>query len=318
MNKIVIATSTCIGLPSRIHVWRIFIVRHILTVAAECLFLVKMKSICVLIITLVIISLLCPALHQLAGVSCMRISKTGKHHNHLKSQGNITSHGKIHMNIKFFIGLSLFVSYCSFAEMHWVKSENIKPAEVKTAKIIYSGEITSRQVSELISALDEINNDYPQADSIKIFISSFGGSMESGYLAMQAIKGSKIPVETINAGMTGSSATLLYCGAQKRFTLAESSFMLHPAASPNINTEWIRPNDIELLRKDVEDGNKYFKTVYKRCTTLSDEEIKKILYSNDSARYLVASEAEKIKLSQGTLAGILPTSVAYYITNDTK
>ncbi len=51
---------------------------------------------------------------------------------------------------------------------------------------------------------------------------------------------------------------------------------------------------------------------------LSDEEIKKILYSNDSARYLVASEAEKIKLSQGTLAGILPTSVAYYITNDTK
>lgn len=118
--------------------------------------------------------------------------------------------------------------------------------------------------------------------------------------------------------MTGSSATLLYCGAQKRFTLAESSFMLHPAASPNMNTEWIRPNDIELLRKDVEDGNKYFKTVYKRCTTLSDEEIKKILYSNDSTRYLVASEAEKIKLSQGTLAGILPTSVAYYITNDTK
>ncbi|RFP41944.1 hypothetical protein DDJ66_25720 [Klebsiella oxytoca] len=87
MNKIVIATSTGIGLPSRIHVWRIFIVRHILTVAADCLFLVKMKNICVLIITLVIISLLCPALHQLAGVSCMRISKTGKHHHHLKSQG---------------------------------------------------------------------------------------------------------------------------------------------------------------------------------------------------------------------------------------
>lgn len=222
------------------------------------------------------------------------------------------------MNIRFFMCLSFFFSYFASAEMHWVKSEGIKPMSVKTVKIIYSGDINSRQVLELISAIDEINNDYPDANSIKIFITSFGGSMESGYLAMQAIKGSNIPVETINAGMTASSATLLYCGAKKRFTLHDASFMLHPAASPNIKAEWVRPNDIELLKKDVEDGNKYFKSIYKSCTNLSDDEVQKILYSNDSARYLIASEAEKIKLSQGNVDGIHPTPVSYYITNDNK
>lgn len=222
------------------------------------------------------------------------------------------------MNIRYFIVFFMLLANCSFAEMHWVKSERIKPAEVKTVKIVYNGEVNARQVAELISAIDEINNDYPAAQSIKLFITSFGGSMESGYLAMQAVKGSKIPVEAINAGMTASSATLIYCGARKRLALPESSFMLHPAASSNIRSEWIRPNDIDLMKNDVDDANKYFQIVYKVCTDLSSEEIKKILYSNDSARYLVATQAQDIKLSQGQVSGILPTPVSYYITNDNK
>ncbi|HFZ1002448.1 TPA: ATP-dependent Clp protease proteolytic subunit [Klebsiella aerogenes] len=133
---------------------------------------------------------------------------------------------------------------------------------------------------------------------------------------MQAVRGSKFPVETINAGMTGSSATLIYCGAEKRSTLPDASFMLHPSASPNIKTEWVRPNDVELLKKDVNDGNKYFRSIYKTCTKLRGEEIKRVLYSYDNARYLTASEAENIKLSQGNVSGIYPTPVSYYITDD--
>ncbi|MGU9756284.1 ATP-dependent Clp protease proteolytic subunit [Serratia marcescens] len=220
------------------------------------------------------------------------------------------------MSVKYFMVFFMFISCCTYAEMHWIKSEKVKPEDVNTVKIIYTGDVNSRKVSELISAIDEINNDYPEAKVIRIFITSFGGSMESGYLGMQAVRGSKIPVETINAGMTGSSATLIYCGTEKRSTLPEASFMLHPSASPNIKTEWIRPNDVELLKKDVDDGNKYFRSIYKTCTNLSDEEIQRILYSNDNARYLTASEAEGIKLSQGNISGIYPTPVSYYITDD--
>jgi ATP-dependent Clp protease protease subunit len=200
--------------------------------------------------------------------------------------------------------------------MHWTKSDNVKPGEVQQAKIIYSGEVNSRQAAELISAIDEINNDYPATKLIKLYISSFGGSMESGYLAMQAVKGSVIPIETINAGMNASAATLIYCGADKRYTFPHSSFILHPSAAPNLKTDWIRPNDIDLLKKDVEDGNKFFRSVYKKCTSLSSDEIDKVLYSNDSARYFLANEAKKIKLSQGEISGITPTPVSYYITDE--
>lgn len=220
------------------------------------------------------------------------------------------------MCLEKIIALLLLIPLYSVAEMHWIKSEKVKSEDVKAVKIIYTGDVNSRKVSELISAIDEINSDYPEAKVIRIFITSFGGSMESGYLGMQAVRGSKIAVETINAGMTGSSATLIYCGAEKRSTLPDASFMLHPSASPNIKTEWVRPNDVELLKKDVDDGNKYFRSIYKTCTNLSGEEIKRVLYSNDNARYLTASEAENIKLSQGSVSGIYPTPVSYYITDD--
>lgn len=212
------------------------------------------------------------------------------------------------------IALAFVFPAITNAEMHWVKSDKIKPDNVDTVKIVYNGDVTPTLVAELISALDEINADYPAVKSIKLFISSFGGSMESGYLAYQAIKGSKIPVETINAGMTASSATLVYCGAQKRYTFPDASFMLHPSASPNTKAEWIRPNDVELIRKDVEDGNKYFKSIYGSCTSLEHQDIEKILFSNDNARYLRPKDAEKIKLSQGSVKGIASTPVSYYIT----
>ncbi|HEJ7122187.1 ATP-dependent Clp protease proteolytic subunit [Serratia marcescens] len=210
--------------------------------------------------------------------------------------------------------LALVIPAITHAEMHWVKNDKIKPDNVDTVKIVYNGDVTPTLVAELISALDEINVNYPAAKSIKLFISSFGGSMESGYLAYQAVKGSKIPVETINAGMTASSATLVYCGAPKRYTFPDASFMLHPSASPNLKAEWIRPNDVEFIRKDVEDGNKYFKSIYGSCTTLARQDVEKILFSNDYARYLRPKDAEKIKLSQGVVEGIASTSVSYYIT----
>lgn len=213
------------------------------------------------------------------------------------------------------IVIALVIPAITNAEMHWVKSDKVKQENIDTVKIIYNGDVTPAQVAELISALDEINADYSAVKSIKLFISSFGGSMESGYLAYQAIKGSKIPVEAINAGMTASSATLIYCGAQKRYTFPDASFMLHPSASPNTKAEWIRPNDVELIRKDVEDGNKYFKNIYGNCTTLARQDIDKILFSNDNAKYLRPKDAEKIKLSQGNVEGIVSSPVSYYITD---
>lgn len=219
------------------------------------------------------------------------------------------------MLFKNLLAITLLIPVVSHSEMHWVKSDTVKPNDVSSVKIIYNGAVNSKQISELISAIDEINNDYPSSQSIKLYISSFGGSMESGYIAYQAIKGSIIPIETINAGMTASSATLLYCGAKHRYTFPDASFILHPAASPNTKEQWVRPNDIELLRKDIEDGNKYFRNIYANCTTLNKSEIEKILSSNDHTRYIKPNESISIRLSQGNISNIPSTQISYYITD---
>jgi len=210
----------------------------------------------------------------------------------------------------------LLAPLTTYSKINWVKNEKINPEQISSAKIIYHGEVNPQQISELMLSLDEINNDYPALKSIKLYISSFGGSMESGYLGYQAIKASTIPVETINAGITGSAATLLYCGAKKRYTLPEATFILHPAATPNSKRDWLRPNDIELMKKDVDDGNQYFASTYRECTTLQDKEITRILSSNDQLRYIRSAEARKIELSQGDTSGITPAQVSYFIIND--
>lgn len=68
-------------------------------------------------------------------------------------------------------------------------------------------------------------------------------------MPMQSVKGSVIPIETINDGVAASAATLIYCGAKKRYTFPLASFILHPSAAPNIKSEWVRPNELALLKK---------------------------------------------------------------------
>lgn len=172
------------------------------------------------------------------------------------------------------------------AEMHWIKSDKIKPDKIDSAKIVYNGAVSLSLVAALISAIDEINADYPAVKSIKLYINIGGGSIQSGYLGYQAIKGSKIPIEVVNSGMTAPAATLLYCGAQKRATFLDSSFILHSAFIETTKGTSFRPNDAERMKKDIELGNKYFKSIYRSCTSLKPKNIENILLSNDNARYL--------------------------------
>lgn len=87
------------------------------------------------------------------------------------------------MKRRLIIVAFLALSFSSFAEMRWTKSESNSPENLHEAKIVYIGEVNSRLVSEIISAINDINNNYPAVKVIELYISSFGGSMESGYLA---------------------------------------------------------------------------------------------------------------------------------------
>ncbi|EHG4045363.1 ATP-dependent Clp protease proteolytic subunit [Salmonella enterica] len=204
----------------------------------------------------------------------------------------------------------------SFAQVHWFKNETIKPEDIHSVKILYDADVNPTQITELSAVLDEINNTYTALKQIDLYINSYGGKMDDGYMGYQAIKASTIPVKTINSGMIASSATLLYCGGKSREMAPEASFMLHPAKAANSKNDYISPNEIDMLKKDSNQANNYFYSIYSTCTNMKKDEISRILYSEDNFEYIYAEQARNISLANKIETGIKTTQISYYITSD--
>ncbi|HGJ5863985.1 MAG TPA: ATP-dependent Clp protease proteolytic subunit [Arsenophonus nasoniae] len=211
----------------------------------------------------------------------------------------------------------LFFSYTLnvFADVNVIKKENIKTEKITSAKIIYNGNTTRKETMELISVIDEINNNYPKIKDIKLYINSGGGDLLSAYMAYETIKHSVIPVVTINTALVASSATVIYCAAKSRLSFPLANFILHPASISNIRNESLMPNEVERLRKNVEMGNDIFRGIYQECSNLKSEELQKILFSEDSMKYISANNAQELKIATGVADGIIPSDISYYIIN---
>lgn len=102
-------------------------------------------------------------------------------------------------------------------------------AAVKVAKIYYTADVNAETVSDLARVIDELNIGYKNLEAIYLYVSSYGGDMDSGYVGYWLVKGSRIPVTTVNIATVGSAASMIFCGADDRQSLQGSRFILHPA-----------------------------------------------------------------------------------------
>ncbi|VFS51958.1 ATP-dependent Clp protease proteolytic subunit [Budvicia aquatica] len=127
-------------------------------------------------------------------------------------------------NIKISLASLLLVPFFSMASMTVVKNDTVNNVDIDVAKILYVGGVDEAKVVELISAIDEINIKYKNTRKIFLYINSSGGDMDSGYMAYEAVRNSTIPIVTVNASMTGSSATMMYCGAKERLMMSGAYF----------------------------------------------------------------------------------------------
>lgn len=220
---------------------------------------------------------------------------------------------------RFFLAL-LLAGYpiISFSQMQWFKSERNKPEDVKTAKIVFNGEVNAENTVDLMSALDDLNNTYPSLKEIELYINSYGGDVGNGYMGYQVVKVSRVPVKTINTGITASAATLIYCGGYQRLMMPEASFILHPAKSANIQVGYVSPSEVELLKKFTRMGSGYLSGIYSSCTNIRDEQVQKMLYSDENTWFVDATQAKQIALVRDVRAGIKATAVSYYITDSEK
>lgn len=211
----------------------------------------------------------------------------------------------------------LFFSTSAMANVEKISDATIKNDDVKSVKIIYTGNVTEKNIVELMASIDEVNSNYHNLENIYLYINSGGGDMSSGYMGYESVKNSRTPITTINAAMVGSAATLFYCAAKKREVMPLASFLLHAASVKNITQQiYLQPNHIEESKQYVEYFNSIFRSVYKTCTNYNGMEIDKILFSEDNHKLIDAKHSVSKKIANMINDQVRFTSVSYYIHSD--
>lgn len=95
--------------------------------------------------------------------------------------------------------------------------------------------------------------------------------------------------------------------------ITQRNVLIHPAASQNIQSNYLKKNEVILLSRDIDNVSKIFRDTYASCFKDDGIEIDKALFSEDNRIYLRFPESVKQGIAQKRVEGIAPADVAYYI-----
>ena len=139
-----------------------------------------------------------------------------------------------------------------------------RPKVLKLNKAIYSLNATYKTRSEIYG-----NNPAP----IKIHINSYGGSVFAGLAAVDYIKNSSIPVESIIDGCAASAATLMSVVADHRSMHRNACMLVHQLSGHM----WGKFQEMQDDMQNSEMLMKKIKDIYRQHTRIPDEVLEEIL-----------------------------------------
>ena len=154
------------------------------------------------------------------------------------------------------------------------------------AELYIYGDITSSKWFEedvtAKSIVDEINS--ISANTIYVYISSYGGEVQAGLAIYNALKRHKAKVRTYCDGFACSIASVIFMAGDERIMNDSSLLMIH-------NAWTFTQGNAEELRKQADDLEKITQAsvvAYKAHSTLSEEEIKTLM---DNETWILPEEA---------------------------
>jgi len=169
----------------------------------------------------------------------------------------------------------------------WGKKE-INMKETDGTKINWIGAIDSSKLAEIIKAIETGIKENKTKD-VTILIDSIGGSVNASLAFYQWIKFNKISLTTVGLSTVASSAVTVLLAGSKRICFENTTFLVH---------RMTYPFDGEMSEYDLEEkttffrtGNTKVKTLYKKETRLSDDEIERLL----SKDWIVITAEEAIE-----------------------
>lgn len=147
--------------------------------------------------------------------------------------------------------------------------------------IFFNGVVSEISIKDLNFNLIKLNRDikvklvdgFNPPDCIELYITSYGGSLLSGFQSIDIIESSDIPVKTIVSGYAASAGTLMSISGAHRVITKTSMMLLHQFSSSAFGTYEQIKDDI----KNWEVYDKLIKNFYLRRTKLASEELDELL-----------------------------------------
>lgn len=152
--------------------------------------------------------------------------------------------------------------------------------------IVFNDKISRNSVKKAIELLKNLQkkalmlkySDSPERDIyINFYINSPGGSVIDGFILVDMIEKSSIPVYTIVRGMAASMAVPLLLSGKKKYAYKHSVFLIHQMSTVLAG----KMEDIKDNLKLTSDLEEMLKSYIKEKTKINDQELE-ILYKRES------------------------------------
>lgn len=135
----------------------------------------------------------------------------------------------------------------------------------------------NEHIVKLNSEFIELQRNNPnvkmEPQPIMLHINSYGGSVFAGFWAVDLIKQSKIPIDTIVEGATASCGTIMSVVGRKRYMRPTASLLIHQLSS------WFggKMTEIDDDYQNLEQMMNTIKQIYKDHTNMSGSQLTELL-----------------------------------------
>ena len=165
---------------------------------------------------------------------------------------------------------------------------------------VFMGEVTLETMKPLIDwIISENYNKEKKKKELTLGICSPGGDLNACFALVDIMKGSKIPIRTIGMGMIASCGLLMFISGEKgrRVLTPNTSILSHQFSWGSFGKE----HELFAAVKEFDLTTRRMIDHYKKCTGLSEEDIRKYLLPPQDV-WLSAKEAKKLGLCDSITA----------------
>ena len=163
----------------------------------------------------------------------------------------------------------------------------------KSGIYLFMGDVTTESCREGIEFILKQNTEKRKHKKLQLLMCSNGGEVPACFAMIDIMKGSRIPIHAVGLGVIASCGLLLFITGQKghRTLTPNTSILSHQYSWGTYGKE----HELFAQVKEFELSTKRMIDHYKKCTGLTEKDIRKFLLPPEDV-WLSAREAKKLNI----------------------